>query len=330
MAQKYAFIRCDASAEIGLGHLARCATLAHELVRHGWKIKFFSYFVPEHPWASQPSPFEIEWVPEISSQLSGQCDLLVVDNYQLSAEWEKANKKYTKYLVVLDDLANRPHDCDLLLDQNYRYESVNPYKEIANAKTYLLGPEYALLKPEFVRQRPLRKNTNFCQQGLMFFGGTDPRRAILKYLPVIINTALEWHVVLTTSCLHLSEVKQALAGHSRIRLQIDLPHLADLMKQTDIFVGAGGTVSWERISMRIPSLCIAVAENQVPASEALHKAGAHYYLGEFASVSEELVARELELLISSSERRNAMVESMERIIRGNPLEKVVNCLESFL
>ena len=143
---KVAF-RCDASIQIGSGHVMRCLTLANELHDKGVEITFVCREHPGHLFdfietskhclMSLPLPTSLavgklahaQWLGVTQEEdarqsiealkIIGHVDWLVVDHYALDVEWETAMRVGTEHIMVIDDLADRKHDCDVLLDQNY-------------------------------------------------------------------------------------------------------------------------------------------------------------------------------------------------------------------
>ena len=195
--------------------------------------------------------------------------------------------------MVIDDLANRPHDCDLLLDQNFRGSSQNPYSNIVPANCrFLLGPRFALLKPDYarVRQRFTRKQGDV-ERVLVFFGGGNNRKLIEITMEALCSPSLEHlHVDLVLG----QEAEDATFGkwgvrQGEVKIHRDLPHLADLMAAADLAIGAGGSTTWERMCMGLPSIVVSTADNQVETCETMHRLGAIDYVGTASSITSEIM-----------------------------------------
>jgi UDP-2,4-diacetamido-2,4,6-trideoxy-beta-L-altropyranose hydrolase len=209
---------------------------------------------------------------------------LVVDNYSLDIKWEKYLRPYVNKIMVVDDLANRPHDCDILLDQNYyknldsRYDGLIP-----SHCRKLLGPKYALLRPEFHQaKKNLRKRDGKVRRILVFFGGSDPTNETVKTLEAIklLNRPdIVIDVVVGAANPHKEEVKELCSQMTNTTYHCQVENMADLMAAADLAIGAGGVTTWERLYLELPTIAIAVAENQVEMLEALGEAGMVWYLG---------------------------------------------------
>lgn len=306
-------IRTDASIQIGSGHLMRCLTLADQLRESGAEVGFVCAKLPGamfdlirakgYPYRALSPSVEGDFAADAEESIAaaaeimpGIVDWVIVDHYHLDHRWEEILRPRCRRLMVVDDIADRPHSCDLLLDQNYddqeRYQDLVP----AHCKR-LLGPRYALLRPEYaayrgaaeIRKRPLRRV-------FVFFGGSDPADLtgmVVKALSTPALVGLTVDVVIGANYCHRDELVRVAAARGNTTIHGPRPHLADLMAAADIGVGAGGVTNWERMTVGLPSIVIAIADNQVPISEQLHGTGAICYLGRAEDASEERVRNAL-------------------------------------
>jgi len=227
---------------------------------------------------------------------------LVVDHYGLDASWHCqlleglgrdveaiAGSEATR-LLVIDDLADRTHRCDLLLDQNFFGEATEQrYKALVQSQcTQLLGPHYALLGPEYAQLHPLVPARTELRRVLVFFGGVDPANLTFQTLEALMDPELAQlavDVVLGLQSPHRQAVMELVAGRSHTTLHDPLPSLAGLIARADLAIGAGGATTWERACLGLPSLVVAIAANQWPFTEALDQAGHLKLLGSSATVN---------------------------------------------
>ncbi len=225
-----------------------------------------------------------------------QPDWLVVDHYALDQRWESALQPHYKKLMVIDDLADRPHRCDLLLDQNWfgddtptRYRNLVP----PHCKCHL-GPEYALLKPEYAQLResmPLRDGT--VRRVLVFLGGSDPTNQTSKVLAALMQPSfahLQVDVVIGPNHPDVEGIAAQATTRSGTTLHQSLPTLAHLMSRADLMISAGGSTTWERLCLGLPAVVISVAANQTSTNVALMNAGYIDFLGEMNEVSVSNIA----------------------------------------
>jgi len=327
--------RVDASARMGIGHLMRCLTLAEALRERGVQIRFVCR---EHMGnliallQQQAMPVTVLPAPAVTDATSGEDyaawlgvtraedaeqtiaalnsekpDWLVVDHYGLDVEWEQRLRPHVSKLMVIDDLASRRHDCDVLLDQNYSAEGERRYVGLVpDTCKLLVGPRYALLRPEYAAYRKtLRSRDGHVRRILVFFGGTDPQNVTgmaLEALSHVELRHLDVDVVIGANNPH----REALEKQSRERPQTTIycsrPHLADLMPQADLAIGAGGATTWERMCLGLPSVVISIAENQRPATEALAEAKLIHYAGHFSDIKTDGLTQLLKQQIHATEK----------------------------
>jgi len=294
-------IRADASLVIGSGHIMRCLTLADQLRTKGMTVAFvcrniagsmfdllsargYQTFSIDGNWSQQ---FDAEETIKIVSQMfSGGLDWLVVDHYELDAQWERMLRPHVQKLFVIDDLANRFHDCDLLLDQNY--ENSDRYSPwIGDNCQTLLGPCYALIRPEYAALR-MTSRRELVNRVLVFFGGSDPddlTGMALEALSDSMFVALDVDVVIGSNYFYHSKLEKQVLIRGKTTIHRPQPHLANLMAVADISIGAGGATNWERMCLGLPSIVITLADNQVPISKILHRKGALRLIGSAKEVT---------------------------------------------
>jgi len=209
-------------------------------------------------------------------------DWLIVDHYALDANWEKTMRPHCGRLMVIDDLADRPHDCNLLLDQNLGRTAQDYSHRIPHTATMLIGPQYALLRPEFATLRTeslARRKHPKLQHLLITLGGTDPDNVTEQVLHALCNCTLprELHitVVMGAHAPWLEQVQTTANTMPRpTRVLVNVTHMAELMTSSDLCIGAAGGTAWERCCLGLPSLILALADNQQAGALALHMNGA--------------------------------------------------------
>lgn len=191
-------------------------------------------------------------------------DWLVVDHYALDAHWETALRSTATQILAIDDLANRPHDCDVLLDQNYYHDMQSRYKgRLPESCRLLLGPNHALLRREFLdlRNQP-RPRTGEVHRILVFFGGIDASNftgAAIEALSHLEDIVVD--VVIGTLHPNRRKIEEACAvlGYT---CHVQTPRMAELMAAADLAICAGGSATWERCCLGLPSFSLCAAENQ--------------------------------------------------------------------
>lgn len=306
-------IRVDASVQIGTGHVMRCLTLAQALKQKGAQVQFICRVHAGHlvvllekqgfqvyPLAltrpgnalkqDSSSLFHADWLGVTQAQDAEQCrpilqriqpDWLIVDHYAIDQNWQAELNGCYRRLMVIDDLTDREHLADLLLNQNY---GANPayYHSLVSAQCHLLmGTDYALLREEFAQWRPLslaRRQTPELKRLLITLGGADADNVTGAILEQLDTTALpkevQINVVMGASALHKDRViAQASSLPWQTLVHINVDNMAELMSQADLAIGATGATTWERCCLGLPTIQFVIAFNQRHVAEQLAQAG---------------------------------------------------------
>lgn len=341
--------RVDASAQMGIGHLMRCLTLAEVLHEHGVHIRFvcrehagnliallqqkampvtvlpaptINDITSGEDYASWLGVTQAEDAEQTTKALNGEKpDWLVADHYGLNIEWEQQLRPYVIKMMAIDDLANRHHDCDVLLDQNYSVEGEQCYAGLTpDACKLLVGPRYALLKPEYAAYRKtLRAHDGQVKRVLVFFGGTDSHNMTGLALEALTHpglTHLEVDVVVGANNPHRKVIKQQVSHRPLTILHEPRSHLADLMAQADLALGAGGTTTWERLCLGLPSLVVSIAENQEPSCVALHNSRLINYFGYLDKVDLTDFRKEIAHMLGNPGRLIDMSLAGQALVNG--------------
>lgn len=308
--------RTDASLQIGTGHVMRCLTLADALQAAGGQCHFIcrkhpgnliaqirqrGFLVSVSPPAADAGITNdrvvetqakyaawlgVDWIVDAAQTKVGvgvtAVDWLIVDHYALDARWEQALRPMCRKLMVIDDLADRPHDCDLLLDQNLG-RNVRDYGQLVpEACTVLVGPHYALLRPEFaaLRDESLRRRAiPQLKHLLITMGGVDQGDATGKVLEALLGCLLPVDLRITVVMgLHAPWIARVQSLAKRMpqptEVKVSVDNIAQLMADSDLAIGAAGSTSWERCCLGLPSIVVVQAANQQLIANALVLSGA--------------------------------------------------------
>ena len=340
--------RADASVTIGTGHVMRCLTLAEALRKAGAEATFVCreldgnlvelmrtrgfdvHVLPPLEPPTDPLAWTAAHPHEDAAQtarfFSTRADWLVVDHFALEHRWEKEMREHADRLMVIDDLADRAHDCDLLLDQNYLREPTRYDTLVPDHCRKLLGPAYALLRDEFGRARDAwPREVGEVKRIFVFFGGTDPTNETSKALRALQRwgegKTLTIDVVIGGGNPHRAEVERLVNAMPDALLHVQASNMADLMARADLSVGAGGSTTWERFCLGLPSLVVTTAANQEAIAKALAEDDYHLLLGDHASVDEDAVASGLGHFTPA--RRRLFARRGEGLVDGRGAARVV-------
>jgi len=309
---KTVVFRTDTSLLIGTGHVMRCLTLANALKAKGVECVFICRahdgnlidFISDNGFVVKTLPIGektsagsyagwlgVTWEEDAAQTLLAMrglaVDWLIVDHYALDARWETLMRPQCEKLMVIDDLADRPHDCDLLLDQNLGRSSAD-YTDIIPVNCRLfVGPRFALLRPEFAETRAysLARRVNPQLKTLLItMGGVDQNNAtgaVLKALTkCTLPEDLQITVVMGPHAPWLSDVQSVAKDMPwETDIKVSAKDMAQLMADSDLAIGAAGSTSWERCCLGLPSLMLVLADNQSAIAQALQDHGAAIRIG---------------------------------------------------
>ena len=284
---------------MGGGHLMRCLTLADDLLKQGVNISFITMDSPGNlSDLIKNSGYELhmltyktsfDWFLDASEVKKILCqedkpDWLIVDHYGLDERWECLVRQYVSRIMVIDDLANRSHDCDLLLDQNYYLGYQNRYDGLLpNHCVSLLGPKHVVLRQEFKKamiNRHARRAK--IQRILIFFGATDPTNqtaVVLEAIKELTYEKITYDVVVGATNPNKDTIKSLCANIPNVIYNCQITNMAELILMADIAIGAGGAAMWERCCLGLPTITVVFADNQEQTTKDVANLGAIIYLG---------------------------------------------------
>jgi len=359
--------RADASKIIGSGHIMRCLTLAERLRESGAQCIFvcrahdgdLRHLIGQRGFTFHMLPLKMksdvhlsdeflgtdvtkishsawlgaDWVTDANQTMaclgSAKVDWLVVDHYAIDHRWESEMRAIGEQIMVIDDIADRKHDCDVLLDQNwfgeeaiYRYENLVP-----NSCTTYLGPKFSILSKEYAALRKSMPARNgVVRRVLVFMGGSDPHNqtelvlnALL--LPEFANLIVD--VVIDSNHPAPDRINDLVTMRPMTTLYQGLPTLSDLMITADLMISAGGSTSWERMCLGLPAIVISIANNQTATNIAMMKSGLINFLGEWTTVTIKDIQQALLQSLSQPDKLRKQSLQMQTIVNGGGVDQIV-------
>lgn len=344
-------IRSDASPTIGSGHIARLLPLARTLRKQGSHVAFACRQLPGHRldmlaaegfetyalparYADEDPQQAVEsmlpWQADIDALahvLETHCafDWIIVDHYGLDHHWQTAARRWAPRIAAVDDLATRTYDVDLLLNQNLSGTPQSYASLLTPGCQALLGPRFAMLRDEFsgpaIEIKPQAKRV------LVNFGGFDAAMQTHHAMLALADfPELEVDFVAGAANPAWANMQALAANHSQWRLHSFVSDFYRLMTEADLFVGAGGGTSWERAALGLPTICIAVSNNQQANGEVMATAGAHVYLGAREQVSVEQLRQAIGFLAGNQGLRQSLAEHSRRLVDGRGAQRVAAAL----
>ena len=314
--EKLAVFRCNVSSVLGYGHLRRCQALAGSMRRAGWTCEF----------ADNDETFEM--LRDAWPQGAG---VLIVDGYDLGAGFESACRPWADRIIVLDDLADRRHDADILVDHNFG-RSADDYRGlVGNECRVMAGSGFAMIAEAF-RKRRETLSPRKAPEGRDFhivvsLGGSDSDNA-----RTALGTVLDALDIVkfrqTTTFVVSAENQAALVkdrGHNS-RLRLSPNEMAQLLANADIAIGAGGISLLERCCLGIPGIVLTIAENQRSGTAAAAAVGACRDMGPAERASAGEIAAAVEELIENTDEWQARADAASRLTDGCGPDRIAAAL----
>jgi UDP-2,4-diacetamido-2,4,6-trideoxy-beta-L-altropyranose hydrolase len=346
-------VRVDASQQIGTGHFMRCLTLADILSQRGAQIRFVSRHLPDYlqnmlrdksyefrilestekdkidnlahsHWLGTTQRSDAE---EMLQLLSDQTwEWLVVDNYALDARWESVMRKAVKNILVIDDIADRQHDCDLLLDQNFYTDMASRYAgKVPEHCRLLLGPRYALLRDEFRQlHQKVKPRSGPVKRIFVFFGGVDINNYTGRAIDALVRldmNGLHVDVVIGSQHPYRGQIQAACAEH-KFTCYVQTNRMAELMAAADLAIGAGGSATWERCCLGLPTLTVSIADNQIAIAKGLDVYSACQYVGSQQIATVNVLNKAVIELLKDNNRLQAISTQAYSFVDGLGVDRV--------
>ncbi|WP_270428615.1 UDP-2,4-diacetamido-2,4,6-trideoxy-beta-L-altropyranose hydrolase [Acinetobacter johnsonii] len=361
--------RVDASIQMGTGHVMRCLTLADALKNQGAECYFIcrehsgnliglitqrGYHVDALPYMDLSQEDKLQnhnvdlahasWLGTTQKEDSSSCipivealkpDWLVVDHYALDIRWEQVLRPYCKQVMVIDDLADREHNCDLLLDQTFGRDLKDYIARVPVSCEILCGAEYALLRPEFSQWREYsleRRENSQLKHLLINLGGVDKDNLTTQILIALkqcsLPSELKITVVMGGTAPWIKEVCQQAKDMPWITdVMVGVNNVAELMANSDLAIGAAGSTSWERCCLGLPCIVICLAENQKKVINILAEYGAAIS----CSLEDSINGKALDSKLTFAARNlPKLIQNSISVVDGLGCNKVVNKIKAAL
>lgn len=348
-------MRADASRRIGSGHVMRCLALADGLRQQGAEVSFvcreaqgwLGALVEAHGYAMHPlPPGSLErdtssgyatWLgetQEVDAQQTlqvcsevGRFDWVVVDHYAIDARWERMLRHCCAKIMVIDDLANRQHDCDLLLDQNLITSVEDRYAALVpDDCVQLLGPRFALLRPAFRAERLADGTKGRGQSRLfVFLGGSDPddyTSLVLDALQLLPPGSISADVVVGAGNARAEALRLRCQGVPGLRFHQQVADIERLMASADLAVCSAGSITWERCCLGLPAVTMAIADNQAMIGVEAGAAGLSVHLGAAKDLDAKEIADVIARLLESQDALARMSAAARTTVDGLGVRRV--------
>jgi len=337
------YIRTNFSNKIGLGHLTRSKRLAIEMEKKGINCIFFlDNYCPNNLLNFQKI-FLYKNEGKFFSEMKDArtfCEhtkhfekgYVLIDDYRIGKKWEKYVSKYHKKIIVFDDLEDKEHYADVVINYNPKHSPIIKYDYKKNKKikcNYLISPKYNIIS-----KQKINKTYNFSKNKFyitFYIGGGGNLLIYYKLLSLISKTiSKQKNVKLLIVLGPLSEntglIKKISKKYKCVDPIIGHDNLNYIMKMTNVFVGTSGTAIFETASLQTPSILFESSQNQKTDVFSLEKIGHYFYLNldnlQFAKKFSELIL----ILIKNYKRFKLFVKNPEVKIDNHGSGRLVNLI----
>jgi UDP-2,4-diacetamido-2,4,6-trideoxy-beta-L-altropyranose hydrolase len=338
----------DAGPDVGGGHIVRCLTLARALVDRGAVCAFVESrdaapILRRFGWPAQ-TLLAMVGAGDLSDLVaSGRAfadlfepDLVVVDHYRAGAAEETDLRGPHRRIAVIDDLADRRHACDLLVDPGFGRRREHYDGLIGEACVALIGPDHALVRPEFAAARPRalsrRARHDPVRRALVSLGLTDVGAVTGRVVEALAGRLGDERldVVLGPGAPSLEALDGLARRDRRVRLHVDVQDMVTLTADTDVAVGAGGSSVWERACLGLPTIIVVLADNQAMMAGRLAQAGAAIALDARAPGFGPALAAAWTRLVEDRQLRWDLSQRSSELCDGRGAERVAEAMLDLL
>lgn len=348
-------IRVDSSIDIGSGHVMRCLTLAMALREKGLQILFIcsdlpgniSHLIEQQKFVLYRLPCGIQGTPlavAINWQTDAQqvcnilqqiesVELLVIDHYDIDKQWELMVQPYVNRIMVIDDLANREHECDILLDQDFHFDLGERYNHLLPQHCLkLLGPEFVMIRNEFLEFNTNKIRTDV-KRILIYMGGGDQNDDTTKVLNACLDlnrTDIEIDLVVGESNPHQKKLQKMASQKQSLHYYYKINNFAEIMHRADLSIGGGGGTLWERCYLGLPSIVIGIAENQYKVSQVCGEIGVVQYLGSRNQVTQKQITFAIADMMANPSQLEVMSSKAKSLVDGKGCVRVLQQIDNLI
>lgn len=337
-------IRADASPDIGTGHVMRCLALSqawresigpvfYAMARSTNSIakRLDSEHITVHRLDAEPgSPEDSEQTSALAKKIGAAW--VVLDNYYYFADYQLVLRNAGLKVLTIDDTGElETYHSHLVLNQNL-HASDKYYRDRPASTRLLLGPQYTLLREEFTK-RPVGRVDSASEKKrlLVTFGGADAPNMtgrVVKALADLSEPALQINLLIGPANPRYREVETLISHclNDQIRIMNAVEDMRGLMAETDLAISAAGSTVWELMYMGIPSIVVALADNQVLIAEKMAEFGCGINLGRHENISPDDIQKAVLNLVNDPDNFHSMRRTGRRIIDGRGAHRVIDAM----
>ena len=324
MAKRTIIFRADGGPTIGMGHFTRTLALAEMLNQH-----FYCVFA-----TCQPTEYQITDIdkvchsridlPEDDSHFSRFLtylkgdEIVVLDNYYFTTDYQKVIKDKGCKLVCIDDMHDKHFVADIVINHAEGVSSEAFSKE--SYTKLLLGFRYALIRKEFRLPAKYSYKKEFAC--LVMIGGADPFGITNKIIDILGQFDFNLPVAVVTGIAH-DKYNNSSAGKFRFFDRQNAEQVAKLMSESDFGILPASTVAIEACAMRLPFICGYFVDNQKEIYKGIEELQLAICIDDFKIMGSDSLLLFVDKM-SDINLKSVLVKNQSRVIDGNTKKRYIN------
>lgn len=338
------YFHCDASHDIGSGHLVRCLSLASAFRRFGSmdptfitgnmlnnfsrpiKQNGFKHFILDDSIGVKDKASEE--ISIINKNQHVTTPICIVDSYSITEDYEEKLKSEGIIVIAIDDMADRNFCSDMII--NYHLGArIALYKHATNTR-FLLGVSYTPLRNDFVDVSSSPRSFDATNQILVTLGSGSLANQIISNIIIkslcILKNRMDLSATIIASLTKKDEeavMKYARASGLKLEILSNVTNMAKIMLKSHFAIAAGGITAYELAACGLPSLLFILGENQKNVVESFEREGICVNLGWHENVSSEMLADAICNLTNDSIKYRKMSHLGQKMVDGKGCMRIV-------
>ncbi|MCD8039666.1 MAG: UDP-2,4-diacetamido-2,4,6-trideoxy-beta-L-altropyranose hydrolase [Lachnospiraceae bacterium] len=349
--EPWLYIRADGNAEIGMGHIMRCLSIAEAVC----EIKSGSNEKPVFLTADsgcadliRERGFAVEILgtdfrdmhselPVLKRLLPKERALVIlVDSYQADSGYFDMLNGISElvHTACLEDMG-QPYPAELLINYNiYAPVLSGCYRTGKKPLATLLGAEYIPLRKAFREDAEYKVRDNVTNV-MIITGGSDPYFASDAFLSAFLAEQklspdkITWHIVSGPFNAFADRLREKYRCYENVIIHEGLKDLKPLMKECDVALTAAGSTVYELSAPGVPMLVFYFAENQRQGAQELARRTDIVNAGCFCDDAEAVVQRAaltLRKCVSDRNYRELLHRQERELVDGKGAERIAAAL----
>ena len=320
MNKRTIIFRADGGTEIGMGHFIRSLALA-EMLRNDFYCTFATRMPTEYQIAEIEKvchqrislPFDNKHFSTFLEHLNGD-EIVVLDNYYFTTDYQQAIKNKGCKLVCIDDLHDKHYVADIVINHAEGIKSVN--YSVESYTQLLLGYKYALLRKDFLKAtKQNRALPGKTFNAFISLGGSDPETLIVKSTNIFLKHPSIDEINLISK-VNLNLLDNPYSKKVNQLWNLSAKEMAHYMLHSDIGFFPASTISVEACACRLPFIGGWFVDNQINIYNAIVNRGLAIGIDNMYNLTDKILYNVISDL-TKSENNLIIIDRQKDILDGN-------------